>query len=369
MLNSNISEQDLLLEIINAEKNRTGGSDWISELIELDEDALNEKVSSRFDSQCQELTMQLDKIQIDNEDGESFLKGVFNQNVSIIPDKANLCPIVLFDKSEITQLSSNVKGRDLRKFILQTIRQLQKAQKEFDSGDVDWNLVEKAFAAVGIVATGWGFIKVIIPYLGKGLALSTIVGLLAGGAAGAVAAAGIYIGLAITALVLIYLMFRQAKMLFLVLNHSKTSKVVFNDFYRRHGKVIILPGEKNSFSHTLPPSITRESKEYIYGSFIGFSKKRVAVRGCAGAFGVNFENTNNQTTTGYISYQVPISLFGGWNGCGATFDRHNSSKEYWENKSSISDKLDVKSAKNGNSIRVRVDFRSGTTTTGIIDLT
>lgn len=256
--------------------------------------------------------------------------------ITSVVDGADLFQPIALDRATFLKQTKGLKGDDIKNYILDLIETLQKMEKELDkpSANIDWQLVGETAALIGFLATLkyapaiLGFMKGAYSAAALGYALAAAVG--AGAIAVGVIAAVIAVVVAI--LVTVFLMFRDAQMLILVANDSMQNSVHFSDYYRKHGKIKIIPGNLNHVN-MLPKGEQKDGSDYIYVSFINPSKKSGAFRGCEGAFKAEIRDKSNSTVFSFFqAYQVPLAgLFGGNNGVYlAPSAGFSSSEDFWD---------------------------------------
>lgn len=296
---------------------------------------------------------------------------------SSVIDGADLFQPIALHKDTFLKNTKGLKGGEIKVYILELIETLQELEKELDkpSTNIDWDLVGKTAAVIGFLAT-LKYAPVILKFMADaytGAALGVAMASAVGAGAIAVAAIAAVIAVVIAVLVIVFLMFRDAQMLILVANQSMDNSVHFSDYYRKHGKIKIIPGNVNEVN-VLPKGMEKKGSDYIYISFINPGKNSAALRGCAGAFKADIrDGANSSVFSVYQAYQVPLTgWFGGYNGvylgpC-ANF---SSSKDFWDRdaKNKVESTLDSSVSGGGCSVNVRASAEAGQQIGAILTMT
>lgn len=293
-----------------------------------------------------------------------------------VVDGADLFEPIALDKATFLRETKNLKGDEIKIYILELIETLQKLEKQLDKPvhNIDWELVGKTSAVIGFLAA-LKYAPVILSYMQEaysaaalGYALASAVG--AGAVAIGVIAA--IIAVVIAVLVIVFLMFRDAQMLILVANDSMDNEVHFSDYYRKHGKIKIIPGDVNHVN-VLPKGTSKEGSDYIYISFINPGKSTAALRGCEGAFKADIRKGSNSVFSFFQAYQVPLAgWFGGYNGAYVNAaGSYSSSKDFWDKdgRKKVEECLDSDTSGSGCKVNVRASSIKGQQIGAILTMT
>lgn len=297
--------------------------------------------------------------------------------LSSVIDNADLFPPIALCKKTFLTDTKNLKGDEIVTYIFELIETLQKMEKDLDKPEyqIDWDLVGKTAALIGFLAT-LKYAPVILSFMSEvytGAALGVALAQAVGAGAIAVGAIAAVIAVVIAILVIVFLMFRDAQMLILVANDSMDNALHFSDYYRKHGKIKLIPGDVNE-TNVLPKGMSKSGSDYLYVSFVNPSKKSGALRGCAGAFKAEVKDGSGSSVFAfYQAYQVPLTgLFGGNNGAVlGDASGFSSSENFWDRdgKKRVEDTLDSTASGSGCTANVRTSSNKGQQIGAILTVT
>lgn len=265
-------------------------------------------------------------------------------NISTDSLKARINTLSLDDVKEATVISltnengvnmidyvQNLKGDDIKKYILKTVDNLKMAERQTSPGALAMQVYSSGITAIG---TTWGA-ATLSAYMMGGRGLAAIIQGLT------IATVATVISEIIVVLLLVFIPFlilmeKKAEIMGLLINRS-SSDLKIKDMYLAHGKMVSLSSveDKHNLKNKIfcPASARFDtgnySFEYAYAGFIYASKRDYALIGVEGAIQFQLINSANPCIKEFnLGFSVPLAS--GHNKCGISCNSYNNAQEYFE---------------------------------------